>query len=704
MGMRRYPESRLMIRKFYSKVVKYRKIIMVIFALLTICSAIMYPKVYVDYDLVNYLPQESPSIVALDVMEKEFGGDIPSVRVMLRDVSKKEALEYKKKIEAVDGVVSVMWIDSMMPVDLPLDMYPDSVLDSFYKDGNALFNITVDSEKQLEAIPKIYDIIGEDNLMTGAAVVTVVATINTVKEIIIITIIAVLFLLFVLVITTTSWIEPLIVMLGLGIAVVINAGTNLVFGKISFVTNSAGMILQMAVALDYSVFLIHRFGECRKTAEPEEAMTEALALSSSSILSSGLTTIIGFIALATMRFLLGADLGFALSKGVAISLATTLLFMPGVILGTYGLMEKTQHRRLLPSFEGFGRFVCRVTIPLMIAFALLIVPSFIGSLKNEFWYGGSHIYGPDTRVGSDTIKLNKIFGDNDTYVLMVPRGDNSKEYALIRELEDDERVISVLSARSVMGTGIPPELLPDTLDDQFTSKNYDRLVLTVGVPQESERTYKLIEDLRGISDKYYPGKYHLTGTGVSYYDLKTVITSDRVVVNVIAILAVFIVLIFTMKNVILSAILVLTIEAAIWINLALSYVLGQPLFFIAYLIISSVQLGATVDYAILFTQRYRENRSDGLAPRESVIKTIKDNTAAILTSALAVSVMGFLLALFSTQGMIAQVGLLLGRGTLFSLFAVMFVLPGLLMTFDKAVNRRIYFGRMLKKEATSADN
>lgn len=680
-------------RSFYTKVVRYRKIIMLVFALITVCSAIMYPKVFVDYDIINYLPQEAPSIVAMNAMEKEFGGNIPNVRVMLYDVDKTEALQYKRQLEAMDGVVSVMWIDTMMPVDMPLEMYPQSMLDAYYKDGNALFNVTVDSEKQLETIPKIYELIGEKNLMTGSAVTTVVATINTVKEIILITIISVLFVLFVLVMTTTSWVEPLVVLFGLGIAIIINSGTNLMFGKISFVTNSAGMILQLAVSLDYSVFLIHRFRECRENAEAEEAMVDALTLSSSSIMSSGLTTVIGFIALATMRFLLGADLGLALSKGVAISLITTLVFMPGVILGTYKWIEKTQHRRLIPSLEGFGRFVCKVMMPLMIVFSLLIIPSFFGSFNNEFWYGGSHIYGPDTRVGSDEVKLNEAFGDNDTYVIMVPRGDVSRQYALIRDLEADGRVVSVLSSVSVLNTGLPSDALPDSITDQFRSENYERIVLTVGVPAESRETFELIDDIHGICEKHYPGEYHLTGTGVSYYDLKNVITSDRLRVNLIAILAVFLVLLFTMKNLLLPLILVLTIETAIWINLSISFVTGSPLYFIAYLIISSVQLGATVDYAILFTQRYRENRNTtDLTPRECVVKTVADNTVAIMTSGLAVSVMGFLLAIFSSQGMIAQVGLLLGRGTLCSLFAVLFVLPGFLMTFDRQVTKTFSFG------------
>jgi predicted RND superfamily exporter protein len=390
---------------------------------------------------------------------------------------------------------------------------------------------------------------------------------------------------------------------------------------------------------------------------------------------------------------------------VAISLVTTLVFMPGVILGTYRWIEKTKHRRLIPSFERFGKLVCRVTMPMVIVFVILVVPSFIGSINNEFWYGGSHIYGPDTRVGADEIKLNEVFGDSDTYVLMVPRGEKSREYALVRELEADKRVTSVLSSASVVGPALPGEILPDALTDQFHSEKYERMVMSVAVPMESEETFRLIEDIQKTCEKYYPGEYHLTGTGVCYYDLKTVVTGDRLKVNLIAILAVFVVLLFTMQNLLLPAILVMTTETAIWINLSMSYVTGSPLYFISYLIISSVQLGATVDYAILFTQRYRENRNvNGLGPRESVIKTLTDNTAAILTSATAVSVMGFLMWVFSSQGMVSQEGLLLGRGTLCSLFAVLFVLPGLLMTFDRIVIRSFSFSSLFRKKEAEGDN
>lgn len=680
--------------RFYSGVIKYRRIIMALFVVAAIICGGLYTKVYVDYDIIHYLPQDSLSTVSLKVMGEEFGENTPNARTVVCGVDRKEALEYKRKLEAIDGVDAVTWLDSMIPLDMPFEMYPQSILDSYYKDGNALFILTIDESKQLDTVPEIYELIGEDNMLSGNAVMTVVATVNTVKEITLITIISILFLLFILVITTTSWLEPIIVLVGLGIAVVINAGSNLMFGSISFVTNSAGMILQMAVALDYSVFLIHRFRECRQNAEPEEAMREALKLTTSSITSSGLTTVIGFLALATMRFLLGADLGLALSKGVAISLITSLVFMPGLILELYKVMEKTEHRSFMPSFRKFGQFVLKVTLPMSLAFAVLIIPSFVGSTHNSYLYGAAKIYGSDTRVGRDSAAITKAFGYNDTYVMMVPRGQDTQEHALVRELKSFPEVRSVTSPVSVVGDSIPLEALPENLTGQLRSEHYDRIVMSVNLPTESERTFAFVEKVHSTAKKYYPDEYYLAGQGVNNYDMKNVVTADMLVVNIVAILAVFIVLLLTMRNLMLPVILVVTIETAIWINMSMSLLTGTPLFYIAYLIVSSVQLGATVDYAILFSQRYRENRiNTGMTPRECVVQTITDNTVSIMTSATAVSVMGFLLAIFSSQRMIAQVGMLLGRGTLCSLFAVLFVLPGYLMIFDKYVLKTFSFGK-----------
>lgn len=670
-------------RKFYSVVIKLRYVIMAIFIALTAVCAVARQYVAVNYDMNDYLPKDSDSSTALDVMGQEFDGEIPNARVMVQNVSYREALEYKEKLEAVEGVSAVTWLDDSLPLDIPIEILDEDTINSYYKDNNALFSVTISEDYINSAVPKIKEVIGDDNAMTGNAVSTAVATESTVSEISLIAGIAVVIVFLILIISTNSWAEPIVVMLGLGVAILINAGSNIIFGEISFVTNSAGNILQLAVSLDYSVFLIHRFSECkREISDSKEAMIEALCSSASSILSSGLTTVIGFLALCLMRFRIGPDLGLALAKGIAISLLTVFLFMPGVILLTFPLIEKTVHKPLLPSFLKFGKFVRKVTLPLVVLFVVLIVPSYIASINNDYYYGSSHIFSTGTQYGDDTAKIEEIFGESDNYVLMVPKGDETSERNLTLDLKEIDEVSSVTSLTNILGPLVSTDIYSEEVVNKLESENYRRMVLTVSVPYEGEKTNALIDMIKETAEKYYPDEYYLAGAGVSTYDLQKTVTADMNKVNLVAIGAVFVVLLFTMRSVVLSAVLVLTIETAVWINLSFPFITGNPLFYIAYLIISSIQLGATVDYAILLTERYKENRQI-YDKKESIVRTISNVTVSILTSATALTIVGFLLGKISTHGLLSQLGYLLGRGTLCSLVCVLFVLPGLLYLTDR---------------------
>lgn len=329
------------------------------------------------------------------------------------------------------------------------------MLETYYKDGSALFSVTIAKEKRITAVDAIRQIIGDDNAMTGSAVSTAVATTSTVNEISTIAMIGVAFVLLVLLLTTTSFAEPFLVLAGLGVAVVINAGSNLMFGEISFVTNAAGSILQLAVSLDYSVFLLHRFAECRQTTtDPKDAMVEALTMSTTSILSSGLTTVIGFLALCLMQFRIGPDLGLALAKGVALSLITVFTFMPALILKTYKIIDKTEHRSFMPSFQGFGRFVSRVMLPMVLVFAILIVPCYLAANANSFYYGASHIFGSATQM------------------------------ELSQALRDIPQVRSILSYVDTVGAAIPEQYLDSGTLSKLNSDSYTRMVLTVDAAYE----------------------------------------------------------------------------------------------------------------------------------------------------------------------------------------------------------------------------
>ncbi len=670
-------------RNFYTLVVRRRWIIIAAFILAAAVCLFLNQLVAVNYDMTDYLPPDSPSTIALDVMQQEFDGGIPDARVMVRNVTIPQALAYKEALKQVDGVLEVMWLDDAVDITLPLEILDEETVDAYYQEGAALFTVTIDEDKRLQAVADIRTLIGDENAMTGSAVSTAIATTSTVSEIAKIAAFVVLFVLVVLLITTKSWLEPLVVLGGLGVAIAINGGTNLIFGEISFVTNAAGNILQLAVSLDYSVFLLHRFEECREEQpDLETAMVDALCKSTGSILSSGLTTVIGFLALVLMRFQIGPDLGLALAKGVALSLITVFVFMPALILAVHRLLDKTRHRTILPNFSKFGRVVRRVMLPMTAIFAIVIVPSYLASTANSYYYGAGHMFGPDTQLGADTASIEDAFGKSDTYVLLVPNDSTARHKALSDELHTIPEIKSIVSYVDMAGAEIPMDYLdPDTLS-QLVSEHYSRMVLTVEADYEGEDTFRLVSEIRAVAESHYPGQWHLAGEGVSTYDLMNTVTRDMVKVNLVAILAVFAVLLALLRSAVLPVILVLSIETAIWLNLSLPYFTDSYVFYIAYLIISSIQLGATVDYAILLSDRYREFRQT-MDKNQAVVETVSAVTVSILTSGSVLSVAGFLLGAISSNGLLAQLGTFLGVGAICSLVIVLFVLPGLLYLFDK---------------------
>lgn len=677
-------------KKFYTGIVNHKKTVIAGFLLAFVICLFCSNLVSVNYDINDYLPPETASTVSLNVMSEEFDGGIPNARVMVKNVTIPEALQYKEMLEKVEGVTEVTWLDDSIDVNVPLNTQDQDLVETYYKDENALFSIVIEEESRISAVADIRELIGEKNALSGTAVSTADATTNTVKEVTLISIIAVIFVLFVLAITTNSWAEPLFVLAGLGVAIVINNGTNLFFGEISFVTNAAGSILQLAVSLDYSVFLLHRFEECKgEYSNQKDAMVEALCKSTSSIASSGLTTVIGFFALALMRFLLGPDLGLALAKGVGISLITVFIFMPCFILVCSKWIDKLKHKSFMPTFKGFGKVIQKISIPMAVLFCIIIVPSYMASNSNDYTYGASKIFGEDTRITQDTNAIETVFGKNDTYVLMVPAGDMATQTKLSDELHTLPQVTAIISYVDLAGAEVPTSYVDEATLSQIISENYSRLVISVDAEYEGEETFALVEKVREIADKYYPGETYLAGEGVSTYDLMKTVTADMIKVNFIAIAAVFVVLVITLKSVSLPIILVLSIETAIWINLSFPYFLNAPIFYIAYLIISSIQLGATVDYAILMTDRYKENR-ETFDKKEAVIQTISDVTVSIITSGSTLAVVGALMGALSSNQLLAQLGIFIGRGAVCSLVIVFFVLPGLLYLFDKvAISKKL---------------
>ena len=672
---------------FFAAVVRRRRRVLALYAAAAVLCALLSLLVSVNYDINDYLPPDAPSTVAIDVMEEAFGGGIPNVRAMVRDVTVPEALAYKQQIARVEGVTAVTWLDDVADVTVPLEMQDPDTIAAYYKDGAALFTITVSDDQRAEAVAAIDSLLGDAGALTGSAVSTAAATNSTVVEVAQIAAVAVLYVFFILGLTTASWAEPVLIMLGMGAAILINNGTNLIFGEISFVTSAAGSILQLAVSLDYSVFLIHRFAEVRAArpgAAPGDCMVEALTKSASSILSSGLTTVIGFAALVLMQFQIGPDLGLALAKGVAFSLLTVFTFVPALVVTALPWMDKTHHKPLLPSFTGFGRLVSRIMLPMVAVLAVIMVPSYLASNANAYYYGAGHMFAADTEVGRDTEAIEAVFGQSDTYVLLVPAGDTATQSELSAALRALPQVTDIISYVDTAGSEIPPGFLDDATLAQLVSDGTTRMVLSVAADYEGDAAFALVEQVRAIAQQYYPDSWYLAGQGVSTYDLMDTITGDMAMVNFVAIAAVFLVLLVLERSLILPIVLVLCIETAIWFNLALPYFTGTVVFYIAYLIISSVQLGATVDYAILFSDRYREYR-ETLDKKPAIVATVATVTTSVLTTGSGLAVVGFLMGAISSNQLLAQLGNFLGVGSLASLTIVLLALPGILYLIDPLI-------------------
>ena len=663
------------------KLLKNRRKIIIFYVILALICAFLSLFVAVNYNINDYLPENAASTIALNTMEEEFDSDVPNARIMVADVSIVEALEFKEKLASVDGVTSITWLDDSQDLTIPTEMMDSGSLETYYQDECALFSVTLDSDKAIEAINEIKNLTDKEVRLTGDAVSTAAATEATESEVRKIAIIAVIIVFIILFLTTTSWLDPVIFMATIGIAILINRGTNLFFGEISFVSNAAGSILQLAVSMDYSIFLMDRFATYRKTGDDSVlAMSKAVKNSFSSISASALTTIIGFAALLLMQFKLGVDLGLVMTKSIIITIIVVFTFLPAVSVQFYKLIEKFEHRSFMPTFKNFSKFVLKIRYIMVAVFFVLAIPCYFIQNENTFYYGSSHILENGTDYYDNTQKIEARFGKSNQMVLMVPLGSTATESQLSIELNQQDFVKDIISYVDSAGVSVPKEYLDEDLLKQLDSSNYTRFVLTIDSDYEGNQAFDNVETIKKIAEKYYDD-YHLAGAVPSTYDMKNVTNADMQLVNAVAIIAVFLIIVLTTKTILLPAILVLVIEGAIWVNLSLPALTSEPIFYIAYLIISSIQLGATVDYAIAFSDRYLNTRKkrDKIAALDH---TIRYSTLPILTSGSILTIVGFILGIISTHGILKELGTLLYRGTLFSLIFVLLALPGFLTLFD----------------------
>lgn len=680
-------------------VIKHKRLIVAVFVVITIISAILSLGVGTNYKLADYLPKDAKSTIALEIMEDEFSNGTPNANVMISNIGIDEAGEYKKKLENINGITEVTWLDDVVDLKKPIEVLDESIVEAYYKDSNALFSIVIEEKYDKEVVSAVYELIGnksEGNAFTGTAVSDEKQKRMTENE----TMKAIMFLLpviiVVLIISTSSWLEPILFLITVGVAVLINMGTNIVFGEVSYITNSVSPILQLAVSLDYAIFLLHSFERNRREYEPEEAMKLAIKGSFSAIIASAATTLFGFAALSFMEFGIGADLGLNLVKGIFFSFITVILLLPAITLYLYKIIDKTRHKPFVPKFQGFSDKISNLKAPVLLIMLLIIVPSFLAQSSNTFLYGNEALE-KSTRIGHDEKIIEETFGRNTPMVLLVPKDEPAKEKLLVKEIKsENNQITSVISYSTAVGIEIPPEFLGDNIAGNFYSDNYSRIILNIDSKSEGDEVFAMVEGIQNKAEENYGDDAYALGESAVLYDIKESITGDSMKVSLIAIVAILLVIMLSFKSLILPIILVFVIEGAIWINLAVPYFMGSDLNYVGYLIINTVQLGATVDYAIILSDTYIKKRRE-VNVHEATRLTLMDTVGSIFVSATILASAGLCLNLVSENPIISELGILLCRGTILSAVLVIFALPVLLNIFDKliaktTIDSRFVFG------------
>ncbi|MEY8752797.1 RND family transporter [Alkalicoccobacillus gibsonii] len=679
------------------KIIQYKRSVVLSFAALTIIAIIAQFFVSVNYNMVDYLPEDAPSSVGLEEMQREFTSSIPNTNVLIRDVTVQEAIDYKEQLGEINGVTDVTWLDDIMDTRIPLEMADEAMIESYYKDGQALISLTIETGAEVEATDAIYELIGEDNAVAGEAVNTATSQNMTSSETIYAAALLVPIIIIILVLSTNSWVEPIFFLTAIGVSILINLGTNIFLGEISFVTQSVAPILQLAVSLDYAVFLLHRFSDELKLGHsPEKAMAIAMKASFPVIFVSALTTFFGFMSLMLMDFGVGADLGLNLVKGIVFSFLSVVIFLPALTLYGYKWIEKTQHKSLVPSFKGVGAALLKWRVPALILVFILLVPSFLAQSSTSFTYGLGDLP-EDTRTGQDIKAIDEAFGQSTPIVLLVPNDDIAKEDQLALELEQLPYVDSVMSYTTAVDSAIPIDFLDESITNEFRSDNYSRIMAFTNAGVEGDIPFQLVEQTRELAASYYGDDAYTLGESVTLYDMKVTVSKDNQFVNIMTIITIAIVLLLTFRSVSIPIILLLTIQAAVWINLSVPYFTNDSLVFVGYLIVSTVQLAATIDYAILLMETYKHHR-EKMNAFEAMKKALDEKLFSITISAVILSSVGFILWFTSTNPTVSAIGLLLGRGAALAFVLVIVFLPALLIVCDRFVKKTTYRSNFYEEE------
>ena len=674
-------------------IVKNRVLILIISLALMIPSVFGMLNTRINYDMLNYLPDDMDTVIGQDTLKKDFGKGAFSF-IIVEDMPAKDVAALKEKIEAVDHVDTVLWYDSLADLSVPMELLPDKLYDAFNQ-GNAtmmavFFDSATSEDVTMDAIRDIRAIAGKQCFVSGmSALVTDLKDLCEQEEPIYVAL-AVACACAAMMLLLDGWLVPFVFLASIGMCIVFNLGSNYFFGEISYITKALSAVLQLAVTMDYSIFLWHSYNEqLQQNSDHNEAMAVAIHETFASVIGSSITTIAGFIALCFMSFTLGRDLGIVMAKGVLLGVIGCVTILPSMILLLDKPLQKTRHKSLIPDMGGFAKGVCKHFPVFLVIFALLIAPAYYGYDKtnDEVYYDMGQCLPEDIDYVIANSKLAEDFDISSTHMLLVDASLPTRDVRdMIDEMEQVDGVKYVLSLESVVGPLVPEDILPDSVRSLLNDGQWELMLINSEYKVASDAVSDQLDSLNAILKKY-DDTGMLIGEAPCMKDMIDTTDHDFQVVNAVSIIAIFVIIALVEKSISLPFVLIAVIELAVFINLGLPHYFGQSLPFIAPICISTIQLGATVDYAILMTTRYKSERLNGNERKAAVYTALRTSAPSVIVSGLGLFAATFGVAVYSNIDIVGSMCMLMARGAIISVVLVLLVLPALLILCDGIICR-----------------
>ncbi len=675
---------------FGKKVVKFRIPILIISILLLIPAGLGYVNTRVNYDVLTYLPEDIETMQGQDILVKDFGTGAFSMFIV-DGMEDKKVSALKAKIENVEHVQKVLWYDSLADISMPKSMIPKDVYEVFNSDTGTMMAIFFDegtsSDGTMEAIGEIRKLAGKQCFLSGMSAIVTDTKNLAEKETPLYVLIAVVLAVIVLGLTMDSYFIPLLFMLSIGMAIVYNLGSNYFFGEISYITKALAAVLQLGVTLDYSIFLMHSYEEqqVRYNGDKERAMAHAISQTFSSVIGSSVTTVAGFIALCFMTFTLGMDIGVVMVKGVILGVIACVTILPSMILCCDKWIMKTMHKPFLPDIGKISDKVTKRYMIYVIIFLVLLFPAIYGNNHTAVYYNLDETLPKDLPSIIANEKLKKDYDMNTTHMILVDSSVESADVAkMIDKMDDIDGVKWALGLDALIGPAIPQDMIPNSVTDMLKNDKYQLLLVNSEYKVASDELNDQIKDLNKILHKYDKGGM-LIGEGPLTADLIDITDTDFKTVSMVSIGIIFVIILILFKSISLPVILVGVIEFAIFVNMGIPYYTGTKLPFVASIVIGTIQLGSTVDYAILMTTRYKRERNHGAEKYDAITTAHRASAQSIMVSALSFFAATIGVGLYSNIDMISSLCILMARGAIISMIVVIFVLPSMFMVFDKVI-------------------